>query len=229
KSTLLNALSNHATAITSPRAGTTRDVVTADITLDGLDVRLVDTAGWEAETHPGQASIDQLARQKRLDQLAPAALAVWCVSSPEPGIQVAAHLANDRQARQEIRQAGTPMLVLHSRCDLAADDQRELTVEADLSVSTVTGQGMAALQDTLVARLGNDTHAGPSVVGSTAARTSEALRRTEARLAAAAAVTDELLVAVEIREALDQLGAVMGTVYTDEILDQVFSKFCIGK
>ena len=229
KSTLLNALSNHSTAITSPRAGTTRDVVTADITLDGLDVRLVDTAGWEAETQPGQASIDQLARQKRLDQLAPAALAVWCVSSPEPGIQVAAHLANDRQARQEIRQAGTPMLVLHSRCDLAADDQRELTVEADLSVSTVTGQGMAALRDTLVARLGNDTHAGPSVVGSTAARTSEALRRTEARLAAAAAVPDELLVAVEIREALDQLGAVMGTVYTDEILDQVFSKFCIGK
>ena len=42
-------------------------------------------------------------------------------------------------------------------------------------------------------------------------------------------MTDELLVAVEIREALDQLGAVMGTVYTDEILDQVFSKFCIGK
>ena len=88
---------------------------------------------------------------------------------------------------------------------------------------------MTALRDTLVTRLGNDNLAGTSVVGSTAARTSEALRRTELRLAAAAAVPDELLVAVEIREALDQLGAVMGTVYTDEILDQVFSKFCIGK
>ena len=40
---------------------------------------------------------------------------------------------------------------------------------------------------------------------------------------------DELLAAVEIREALDGLGAVMGTVYTDDILDRVFSKFCIGK
>ncbi len=71
---------------------------------------------------------------------------------------------------------------------------------------------------------------GPSsVVGSTAARTSQALERTESRLVAAAEVEDELLVAVEIREALDQLGSVMGTVYTEDILDQVFSKFCIGK
>ncbi len=48
-------------------------------------------------------------------------------------------------------------------------------------------------------------------------------------MVAAAEVEDELLVAVEIREALDQLGSVMGTVYTEDILDQVFSKFCIGK
>jgi tRNA modification GTPase len=88
---------------------------------------------------------------------------------------------------------------------------------------------MTDLREALVARLTHDEGGRATLVGSTAARTADALSRTASRLRAAADVDEELLVAVEIREALDELGAVMGTVYTDEILDQVFSKFCIGK
>ena len=229
KSTLLNALANQAAAITSPRAGTTRDVVTAEITLDRVDIQLLDTAGWEADEPTDRSSIGQLARQQRLDQLEAAELVVWCLSTPEAGTGIDRHLADDRRARLEIQAAGTPMLVLFCRCDLAAEDHRGLAGESELAVSAVTGQGMAALRDALVTGLAADDSGRQAVVGSTAARTSEALRRTEARLEAAAAAFDELLVALEIREALDELGAVMGTVYTDEILDQVFSKFCIGK
>lgn len=121
------------------------------------------------------------------------------------------------------------MLVLFCRSDLATADHNELLDDAELAVSSTTGDGMSQLRDALVNRLSVDPTGPSSVVGSTAARTSQALERTENRLVAAAEVEDELLVAVEIREALDQLGSVMGTVYTEDILDQVFSKFCIGK
>jgi tRNA modification GTPase len=122
------------------------------------------------------------------------------------------------------------MFVLFCRSDLATTaDHNELLDDAELAVSSTTGDGMSQLRDALVNRLSVDPTGPSSVVGSTAARTSQALERTESRLVAAAEVEDELLVAVEIREALDQLGSVMGTVYTEDILDQVFSKFCIGK
>ena len=251
KSTLLNALAHHDSAITSPQAGTTRDVVTADIQLEGLELQLLDTAGWEATPATNDsASIDQLdqlaqlARQQRLEQLEHAQLVLWCLSNPEPGTSIETHLDQDRQARLEIHARGTPMLVLLSRCDLEVDgpsrpddpddpddldDLDQETGETPLAVSAVTGQGMTDLREALVARLTHDEGGRATLVGSTAARTADALSRTASRLRAAADVDEELLVAVEIREALDELGAVMGTVYTDEILDQVFSKFCIGK
>jgi len=230
KSTLLNALANHDSAITSPQAGTTRDVVTADIKLDGLHLQLLDTAGWEATPATNDsASIDQLARQQRLEQLEHAQLVLWCLSTPEPGTSIETHLDQDRQARLEIQARGTPMLVLLSRCDLEIDGLSKPDEETPLAVSAVTGRGMTALRQALVTTFMQDDSGRTTLVGSTAARTSGALSRTGSRLEAAAEVDDELLVAVEIREALDELGAVMGTVYSDEILDQVFSKFCIGK
>ncbi len=231
KSTLLNSLTQNESAITSPRAGTTRDVITANVTLDGLDVQLLDTAGWEpTAAHTAAqptASINQLARQQRLEQLQHAQLVLWCLSTPTADTPTSTHLLNDQRARLEVQ--GTPMLVLFCRSDLATADHNELLSDAELAVSSTTGDGMSQLRDALVNRLSVDPTGPSSVVGSTAARTSQALERTESRLVAAAEVEDELLVAVEIREALDQLGSVMGTVYTEDILDQVFSKFCIGK
>ncbi len=237
KSTLLNSLTQNESAITSPRAGTTRDVITANVTLDGLDVQLLDTAGWEptaahTAAHTAAqptASINQLARQQRLEQLQHAQLVLWCLSTPTADTHTSTHMLNDQQARLEVQAQGTPMLVLFCRSDLATADHNELLSDAELAVSSTTGDGMSQLRDALVNRLSVDPTGPSSVVGSTAARTSQALERTESRLVAAAEVEDELLVAVEIREALDQLGSVMGTVYTEDILDQVFSKFCIGK
>ena len=109
------------------------------------------------------------------------------------------------------------------------DAAARYAADTDLAVSARDGEGIDELKSELVARLARDDQGSSGIVGSTAARTADSLRRTEAGLAAAAAADDELLVAVEIREALEGLGAVMGTVYTDDILDQVFSKFCIGK
>ncbi len=226
KSTLLNTLADQSTAITSPIAGTTRDVVTAEITLDGFDIQLLDTAGWETVDTPSPSPIHQLAQQQRSEQLKSAELVVWCVSTPEADDPPGSHLDRDHIARREVQDSGTPTLVIQTRCDLDGDAEE---VAIDLSVSALTGDGIGELKRELVARLSRDDQGGAGIVGSTAARTADSLRRTESGLAAAAVADDELLAAVEIREALDGLGAVMGTVYTDDILDRVFSKFCIGK
>ena len=226
KSTLLNTLADQSTAITSPIAGTTRDVVTAEITLDGFDIQLLDTAGWETADSPDQGPLHQLAQQQRIEQLDLAELVVWCVSTPITDDPPGSHRNRDRIARREVEDSRTPTLVILTRCDLGGDAAE---VTADLSVSAMTGDGIGELKRELVARLSRDDHGGPGIVGSTAARTAESLRKTESGLAAAAVADDELLAAVEIREALDGLGAVMGSVYTDDILDRVFSKFCIGK
>lgn len=228
KSTLLNTLADQSTAITSPIAGTTRDVVTAEITLDGFDIQLLDTAGWETVDTPDGNPIQQLAQQQRCEQLEAAELVVWCLSAPETDDRTDVDLDDDRMARREIEESGTPMLAVLTRCDLDGD-ATAVAADTDLAVSARDGEGIDELKSELVARLARDDQGSSGIVGSTAARTADSLRRTEAGLAAAAAADDELLVAVEIREALEGLGAVMGTVYTDDILDQVFSKFCIGK
>ncbi len=70
-------------------------------------------------------------------------------------------------------------------------------------------------------------------MGTTAARSGDSLIKTQAALDRALAIaeeeTDQELLAIEIREALDELGKIAGAVYTDDILDRIFSRFCIGK
>jgi tRNA modification GTPase len=102
-----------------------------------------------------------------------------------------------------------------------------------LGTSSVTGQGIEPLRnrlrDTILASAGGEHH----VVASTAVRCRESLRLASESLSRASTIVTtgcaEELVAAEIRVALEELGKVVGAVYTDDILDRIFSRFCIGK
>jgi tRNA modification GTPase len=101
-----------------------------------------------------------------------------------------------------------------------------------IRTSSITGEGLNDLRRAIGAALdAAPTEAG--VVASTGERCRESLRQASAALARAQAAatirSDEELIAAEIRVALDDLGSVAGAVYTDDILDRVFSRFCIGK
>jgi tRNA modification GTPase len=116
-------------------------------------------------------------------------------------------------------------LLVWTKCDRAAPP----TV-AGIASSSRTGVGLNELRRAIAARL---AELSTSAVASTAARCGESVDRTAAALSRAielaTAQAGEELVAAEVRAALDGLGEVAGVVYTDDVLDRVFSRFCIGK
>ena len=102
-----------------------------------------------------------------------------------------------------------------------------------ISVSSTTGAGLSRLKFEIANLATEQSTSESSVVGSTLLRTRESLTRAEAAIADALhagqhQIGDEII-AAEIRQALDELGQIVGTVYTDDILDLVFGRFCIGK
>lgn len=210
KSRLFNALLGESRAIVSPRAGTTRDYLSALCDCDGLTVELIDTAGVEEAAGPVAGRAQALGA----DQAVRADLLLDCRSGDAP--PPAAPVAPDR-----------PRLVVWTKSDLTPPPAPEL-----LPTSAQTGSGLAELRRavaaTLRARAADGDHPA-----STSARCRESLAQAGDSLRSASETLllgggDEL-VAIDLRQAVDDLGKVVGTVVTDDILDRIFRRFCIGK
>lgn len=128
------------------------------------------------------------------------------------------------------------MLTVYTKSDLRREADSTSTAESDgrsIRVSAATGLGLDHLRRAIAEELIASQAARGDVVGATAVRCRDSLRRAEDALSEAVGVArsrrgDEL-VAAELRAAIDELGRVAGVVYTDDILDRIFSRFCIGK
>jgi tRNA modification GTPase len=219
KSSLFNALAGGPSALVSHHPGTTRDYLTAEIDLDGVKCRLIDTAGIESLPHvePSVGHASQLAAE---GQRHSAHVQVLCIDSTRP---------MDDWERNELLEATAPRLVALTKCD---SPQANGTLPDTIETSSLTGEGLELLRDELRRRAGEVTASQGDVVASTAARCRESLRLAGECLHRAkyvAAGGQEELAAAEIRVALEEIGKVVGTVYTDDILDRIFSRFCIGK
>ncbi|MCO6455748.1 MAG: tRNA modification GTPase [Pirellulaceae bacterium] len=227
KSSLLNALLGRPAALVSPTAGTTRDFVGSALPIEGLPCLLVDTAGIE----PGGSDPLHLQAQAMTEAQRQAAdLELYCVDGTQAlgagGGQ--ALLDADGQALLDGGDAGC--LLVRTKSDLVPAERRS---DEGLWVSSWTGEGLDGLRRAIAQRLVRPGLAEVEVVGTTAARCRESLRLAgeavcRAERLAAEGQGDELL-AVEVRLALDELGQVVGAVYTDDLLDRIFSRFCIGK
>jgi tRNA modification GTPase len=217
KSTLFNALTGLQKSIVSPTAGTTRDYLSAEVCLNGVAARLVDTAGFDLQA----SGVEQLAQAQRDAVTSAADLVLWCVP-----------------ANRAAMAAPTPAcLEVLTMCDLADNAKGGATGEAALAgaalcVSALTGQGLEELRRAAAARLQQGAADNP-LVGTTAARCRQclhgALAAIDRGLQLAGAESDQLLLAIELREALDELGKTVGAVYTNDLLDNIFGRFCIGK
>jgi tRNA modification GTPase len=220
KSSLFNALSGRATALVWHEPGTTRDYLMTNLDLDGLRCCLVDTAGVEPD---GRAApgIDAVAQDITQAQRRAGQLHLFCVDASRP-------LNTWEQA-----QLATPDLrriVVLTKTDLAPPP---VLPEGAVATSSTTGQGLDQLRRRLRDALCSAPTAGLGVVAGTAVRCRESLRLAAECLARAgrliAAQAGEELLAVELHTALAELGQVVGEVYTDEVLDMIFSRFCVGK
>lgn len=211
KSSLFNALVSREAAIVTPIAGTTRDVLDADLVIGGYAVTLSDTAGLRESDDPVEAEGVRRARL-RAEQ---AELRLW-VRAPGDPDGVAADYARPGD------------LVIANKADLGPVESGG--AHEVLPVSTQGGQGLSALHDWIAARLARDLSGAdfPAIT-----RERHRLRLTEA-LSAVEAARAALDVAPEmagddLRRAADALSRVTGAIGVEDILGQVFSTFCIGK
>jgi tRNA modification GTPase len=228
KSQLLNALAGREVAIVADVAGTTRDVVTVPVQMDGHTVVLVDTAGIEPVA--GESPLEQISRQAQLHASRAgrdADLRLWCVDHGRADhadtVDAMRQLAADR------RRSAIDLWVA-TKCDLAGANSPG---DPWMATSGATGQGVQALRDRIVAAIETVDQSESSSVAGTAARCEGSLHAAETALDAAVELIAQQAgheyVSAELRIAVAALGEVTGAVYTDDILDRVFSRFCIGK
>jgi tRNA modification GTPase len=210
KSTLFNALLGEHRALVNARAGTTRDYLTANLTLGGVAVELIDTAGWAAATD----SVEQEAQTLGREQATRADVVVWCAA---PGDTFTGEVSFQRQA-----------VVL--RASTQADRMDHPLAFGGIPTSAVTPGGLDALRMELTHAV--ERAARPPLAPSLTRCKHHVEQATRAlRSAHSVALNDDPpeLLAAELRVALNHIGETAGTVHTPDLLDRIFSRFCIGK
>ncbi len=224
KSSLLNTLLKEKRAIVTAIPGTTRDLIEEIVNIKGLPVRLMDTAGIRETTDPVEEEGVRLARER----LSSADLILFVVDSSRPWDQ------DDELIRSDI--AGRPCVILRNKTDLPPllVFPKPFDCLADLSISTRTGQGIDELLE-VIHRIFIKGEAIDSreYVALSRVRHRDALlecrTRLELFLQNVSTGADLELLAIDLRDALAALGTVTGETTPDEILDLIFSSFCIGK
>lgn len=207
KSSLLNALLGTRRAIVSDEAGTTRDSIEEWIEIEGWPVRLVDTAGLR--TAAGAIEAEGVSRAREL--IAQADLVLRLVP------------ADSDEAVPDV--TGNEILV-RSKCDRGSG-------RGGLRVSARTGEGIEALRRAIAAHLSAVAQKGDEESGAdVTTRQQECLMSARAaldRMSSAIALPDLVLAANEARQTAESLGRVLGKIYSDDLLDALFSRFCVGK
>ena len=224
KSSLLNRLLDTERAIVTEIPGTTRDFIEEALNLGGIPVRLSDTAGLRA----AQDRVEELGLARTRERLAQADLVLYLVDGSEP------LAVEDRQALKELaRQRG---LTVINKIDLpltiSETDLRAATPFPLIRISALTGQGLHDLkQEILNLGLEGGLRPGGEIV--TQARHYQHLSHCLNYLAQARDLLGPEppweLVALEVREAIRELGEITGEEVGEDILDRIFSQFCLGK
>lgn len=222
KSTLLNALLNEERAIVSDIAGTTRDTIEDELTIGGIVFRFIDTAGIRDTAD----IIEALGVERTLEKMKQAKLIIYMADASQSIPEI------EEQVRG-LEQLAIPYLILVNKADLISTDQRKAFEGLNaVFISAKEKQGIDELKTTLLEQV-NLHHINTSETLVTNIRHVEALKQTEHALQRVLAnvdnpVTSDFLV-MDIKQALHYLGEITGTVTTDDLLENIFTKFCIGK
>ena len=212
KSSLLNALLGEDRAIVTDTAGTTRDIVHGEITLDGLPVKLTDTAGLRESEDPVESI--GVSRAKEAMELAEGTM--WVVDDTRPYVAPPANLETERT------------IVVLNKCDLSGAAPGRIR-DQHYRVSALNGSGLSTLCEGIKSMVG---YSGGEDAFAGRPRHLEALRRARSSLRQA---HNEMksgqgeLVAENLRHVHECLGEIVGETTSDDLLGEIFSTFCIGK
>jgi tRNA modification GTPase len=220
KSTLLNALLNEERAIVSHIAGTTRDTIEEVLNIDGVLFRFIDTAGLRATDD----SIEAMGVQKSMQKIDQADLVVYLYDvNTTSEVELKKGIENLKIDREKL-------LVVGNKADLAKTINNR--AGADLIISAKDKIGMTELKQAFIDKVLDKTLSSQNTIVANI-RHYEALKNAYRSLEEVLAgiehnITTDLI-AFELRQALEYLGEISGEVTNDEILGNIFSKFCIGK
>jgi tRNA modification GTPase len=239
KSSLLNALAGAELAIVTPIAGTTRDKVSQLIQIEGVPLHVVDTAGLRDRFSPGVDEVEKIGIERAWGEIesADAVLFLHDLTRWQTPGQPA--LATDYQQREsEIRQAmkdclpaTTPVIDVWNKSDSASAESLA-GARRGVAISAKTGAGLQALRQQLLQVVG--WQSAPEGVFMARERHLQALHdvalqleRARDQLTAARPALD--LLAEDLRQAQSALSQITGAFTPDDLLGEIFSKFCIGK
>lgn len=222
KSTLLNALLNEEKAIVSDVAGTTRDFIEDQIYLDGVAFRFIDTAGIR-ET---EDKVESIGVQRTLDKMKSASLVIYMID-----------LANDtveeiKEQIKGIKASEVPYLVVGNKEDEAKSELKDaIKDEQPVLISAKSKTHLDELKKQLryfveKTKVNSDTIVTNTRHLQSLEQTNEALNRVIQGINSG--ISNDF-VAQDIRTSLFHLGEITGEVTTDDLLENIFSKFCIGK
>lgn len=222
KSTLLNALLNEERAIVSDIAGTTRDTIEDELTINGVVFRFIDTAGIRDTAD----IIEAKGVERTLEKMKQARLIIYMADAAQDLSEVQTQVDG-------LKALAIPYLVLINKADLLDSAQQKAFQEQDfLLISAKEKLGIEELKGDLLAKV-NLHHINTAETLVTNIRHVEALSRAQASLISVLERIDDPItsdfLAMDIKQALHYLGEITGQVTTDDLLENIFTKFCIGK
>lgn len=215
KSSLLNRLLGYEKAIVSDIAGTTRDAVEGVLEIDGVRFNLYDTAGMRESGD----EIENIGIERAENIVRSADLVVFVADS--------AAGTDGEDARVLELAEGKPLVKVFNKIDLTND---ETETDADVLTSAVTGEGIERLKELLYEKSFGSR--GEDAAFLIEERHYDALKRAETALKRAVAACGELsldLVGIDVGKAWESLGEITGETASESIIEEIFSKFCVGK
>lgn len=230
KSTLLNLFLNEDRAIVSNIAGTTRDVIEDSVTYDGVEFRFIDTAGIRETAD----EIESIGIEKAFEKVQQASIILYMVDASHPDLENA---NSELQKVRDVMSDDKELIVVINKVDKvsAIDLEKFKTTLAHdqvVQLSAKQAEGLEALKEILVNYVQSQGNATGQVIVSNA-RHFNALKEAEESLDRVNySLSNDIptdLVAMDIRQCLHHLGEITGNINTEDLLDSIFSNFCIGK
>ncbi len=228
KSTLLNAILNEEKAIVSEIPGTTRDAIEDTIALEGYSFRFIDTAGL----HDSTDVVESMGIEKTYDKIEQASLILYVCDISHATKESMAELLNEYKSY--IQNKSKHFILVANKIDKLKEvpgHLKELLELETVFVSAKRKENIHLLAETLVNHVKNDTPGDDILVNNT--RHYEALSHAlDSITAVEQGFENDIptdLIAIDVRQALYHLGSITGQVTSDEILGNIFGKFCIGK
>lgn len=219
KSSLLNRLAGEERAIVTDIAGTTRDALKETIQIEGIPLHIIDTAGLRESDDP----VEKIGIERTWQEIEKADLVLQLVDARSGVTPV------DRAVTTRLP-SGTRRVVIHNKCDLAQQPPRrwEEGGSTHLALSAKLGLGIDLLHDLLLEKAGWQGHGEDVILARE--RHLEALAEAGQRLDLAASRLQQIeLCAEELRLGQEALSRITGEFTPDDLLGEIFSRFCIGK